>query len=152
MVLPVLAGQAREVGGETPEQPYQLEIAAGFLFQLAARADAIEVAVDIQLEEVGRVIGWAPGLLEDGVLEAETCQIKRVGKGIQEADGVVLGDVLIQRLREQGQLVSVGPLDVIHRWSPRGQRTSADLPCITPDFSHSLSPDRGTSAELEARR
>jgi hypothetical protein len=85
------------------------------------------------------MIGRSAGGCWDGVSKAEALEVEGVNEGIDEADGVILGDVIIQGLREQGQLISVGPLDVLHRGSPCGQRALADLPCTTPDFPHRLS-------------
>jgi hypothetical protein len=85
------------------------------------------------------MIGGSAGACWDGVRKAEALEVEGVDEGIDEADGVILGDVIIQGFGKQGELVSIGALDVLHRRSPCGQRALADLPCITPDFPHRLS-------------
>ena len=112
MVLPKVL--AREVRREALEQPHQLQIAPGFLLQLTARSDAVEVAIDIELEQVGGVIGWSAGILEHGVPEVHDRQVERLDEGVQEPDRIVFGDVLVEGLGEEGQLISVGSLDVMH--------------------------------------
>ena len=48
IVLPKVL--AREVRGELAQEPDELQVAAGFPFQQATRADAVEVSVDVESE------------------------------------------------------------------------------------------------------
>ena len=61
------------------------------------------------------MVGRSAGFRRDSVSKAQALQVEGVDEGVDETDGVVLGDVVIQGLREQGWLVSVGSLDMIHR-------------------------------------
>lgn len=54
-------GDGLEVGGELAQEPNQLEVAAGFPFKQATGADAVEVAVDVELEQRARVLGRSAG-------------------------------------------------------------------------------------------
>jgi len=47
--------------------------------------------------------------------EAQILEVKGVNEGIDEADGVLLGDVVIQGFGEKGHLVSISALDMPHR-------------------------------------
>ena len=60
------------------------------------------------------MVGGTAGLREHGMLEAQASEIERSDKGVEEADGVILGNVVIQGFREEGNLVSIDSLDVIH--------------------------------------
>jgi hypothetical protein len=118
MVLPVLA---REVGSEAFDEPHDLQVAMGFSFQHAAActgqargADAIEVAIKVELQKIAGMVWGTSSLLEDGVPETELPEIKRVDIGVDEAHGVVLGDEIIECFGEKRQLVSGCALNVTH--------------------------------------
>ena len=70
-------------------------------------------SVDVESEQIARMIGRSAGACWDGVIEAQALEVEGVNEGIDEADRVILGDVVIQGLRDQGQLVSIcDPLKV----------------------------------------
>jgi hypothetical protein len=106
---------------------------------LAAGADAVEVAVDEQTEKVGWVVRWAPQVIGNGMGETQLLQIEGSHEGVDEADGVLLADVVIEGFREEGHLVPIHTFDMAHLASPSGHGGEHDLPYTTPGFSHSLS-------------
>lgn len=67
---------------------------------LSARSDAVEIAVEIELEQIGRIVGWPTGFLRYCPLETESLQANVVDKRIQEADRVVFWDVFVERFRK----------------------------------------------------
>src|SRR3990170_730477 len=117
-----------EVGRKTLEEPHEFQVTPSFSLEQATRSKAVEVAVDIELEQVGGVVGRAASVLEDGMGEGQGGKIQGIDEGVQEADGVVLGDVVIEGLREESELVSVGSFDVLHPRPPDGQTRRPDLP------------------------
>ena len=64
-------GDGLKVGGEALEEPHEFQVAAGFALEQATRSKAVEVAVDLELEQVGGVVGRSAGLLEDRMFEAQ---------------------------------------------------------------------------------
>lgn len=74
------------------------------------------------------MVGWTAGVLEHGVSEAQAGQIQGVNEGVQEADGVLVGDVVVQHVGEEGHLVALLALDVLHARPPGRQTRRADLP------------------------
>ena len=106
---------------------------------MAAGANAVEVTVDVEPKEVGRVVWGAAQLLGNGVGEAQFHQIEGGHEGVDEADGVLLADIVVQGFREEGHLIPVAAFDMAHWLPPRGQGNELDLPYTTPDFSHGLS-------------
>src|SRR3990170_551860 len=129
--LPVIAaevGNGLMVGGEALEEPHEFQVTARFSFKQATGADAVEVAIDVELEQVGGVVGWAAGLLEHGVAEAQASQIEGVDEGVQETHKVILGDVIIEDVGEEGNLAALLALDVLHARPPGRQTRRADLP------------------------
>jgi hypothetical protein len=63
-------GDGLEVGRQEAQEPHEFHIAVGFLFELAAGADAVEVAVDVEAEEVSRIVRWPSQIAGDGMGEA----------------------------------------------------------------------------------
>jgi len=54
------------------------------------------------------MIGRASGFAQDGVGEAQGLAILAVPESVDDPHRVVLGDIFVQRLREEDQLVAVG--------------------------------------------
>lgn len=50
-------GVGLEVRHQTPSQPYQLDVALSLSLKVATGLDAIGVAVDVDLQPVGRMVG-----------------------------------------------------------------------------------------------
>ena len=67
---------------------------------LSARSDAVEIAIEIELEQIGRIAGWPTGFLWHCPLETEVLQIRCVDECIQEADRMVVCDVFVERFRK----------------------------------------------------
>ena len=56
----------------------------------------MEIAVEIEFEQRGRIVGRAAGGGAAGFGEAEGVQIKRSDEGIEEAHGIIGGHVILQ--------------------------------------------------------
>ena len=75
-----------------------------FPLQAAAGLDAVEVAVDVDLEQRGRVICGPTARDTVGGLEAQLAQIECFDEGVDHPHGVVFVDVVFQSIREQKPL------------------------------------------------
>ena len=64
-------GDGLEVGLQMPQQPDHLDVAVGLGFKPPAGSDPIEVAVDVELEQIGGRVAGPPGLLRPNT--TETC-------------------------------------------------------------------------------
>jgi hypothetical protein len=71
--------------------------------------------------------------------EAESLQIEAGCESVDEADGILLGDGVVEGFGEEGHPIPIAAFHVTHEFSPRGQGTDLDLPYTTPDSSHRLS-------------
>lgn len=69
MVLP--KALAREVRRQAAQEPHQLHVPVGFSFQVAAGANAVEVAVDVEPKKVGWIVWGASQLMGNGMGEAQ---------------------------------------------------------------------------------
>src|SRR4051794_10836899 len=70
------------------------------------------LAVDIELQQRGWVVGRAPSLRRNGPLEAELGQVQPVDERFDDPNGVVLVDVVVNALRQQESLTPIQAFDV----------------------------------------
>jgi hypothetical protein len=61
-IVPSVGGNAHEIRGEAFDEPHYLNGAVGFPFQSTAGADTVEVAIEIELEEITGVIRGGSGI------------------------------------------------------------------------------------------
>lgn len=104
-------GDGLEVGCEPSSEPHQLDVALGLALQATAGLNAIQVAVDVELQLHRRVIrrstsgGWIHAL------EAERLKIQFLDERVNDAHRVVFADIVIQTLGQQNNLVSIFAFD-----------------------------------------
>src|SRR3546814_13090499 len=67
-----------EVGRQSARQPHQLDIATRLCLETAARVNAVEIAVDIDLQKDCRMIARPSGCRRHCSLEAQLDQSKRI--------------------------------------------------------------------------
>jgi hypothetical protein len=84
-----------EVRLQVAQQPNDFDVAMGLGFQTPARPNAIEVAVDVELQQVLRRIARAAGCLRLHPSEASGGQVQSIDEGVDEANRVVLADVFV---------------------------------------------------------
>ena len=56
-------GNGLGVGFQIAQQPDHLDVARRFGFQSPPRANTVEIAVDLELQQIGRVIAWPPAAM-----------------------------------------------------------------------------------------
>ena len=100
-------GNRLEVRCQTAGQPHQLDIALRFALQPPARLHAIEISVDVDLEQQGRVIRRPPRRRRLCAIEAKTQEIELFDERVDHADRVVFADEVVQALWQQRDLASI---------------------------------------------
>jgi hypothetical protein len=114
-IVPSEVGDGLEVRYEAFDKPHHLGIAMGFPFRLTAGADAVEVAIEIELKQITGVVWRETGFLENGMGEPHLLKIEPIDEGIDNADRVVLGEVVIQGIQKEGYLIPAKAFDMFHR-------------------------------------
>src|SRR3954463_1296500 len=117
------------------EQPDHLDIAVGLGFQAAARTSAVQITVDVQLQQICGSIARAACRLRNRADKPKRREIQPVDKGLDEPHRVVSSDVIVNRLRQQEQLRTVVTGKMSHTGFYRAAK-DAGIPHI--GFSHSL--------------
>jgi transposase len=107
-------GDGLEVGLQVPQQPDHLDVAAGLGFQPPAGAHPVQVAVDVELQQVGRRIPRPARRLRLDPDEPGRREGPPVHERIDEPHRVVGVDVVVHRFREQQGLRAVMTGDVRH--------------------------------------
>src|SRR5215471_16645526 len=110
-VIPAEVGDRLEVRRETPREPDQLHVALRFTLEAPARLDAVQVAVDIDLEQRSRMVGRPPRVRWIGALKSERYKVEFINEGIDGTHRIVFGDPVIQSLREEHRLLSTLAFD-----------------------------------------
>src|SRR6202022_4477064 len=111
----------------------------GFTLQPAARRDLVDVAVNVDLQQRARMIGWTPGRFWNHTVKAQRPEIQLIDKHVDHPHRVVLSNVVIQILGKQNALYTVFTLNEAGHLTPR--RESSRI--ITQQaFSHSLDGNR----------
>src|SRR3954451_20778602 len=94
-----LRQRAVKVGLQMPEQPDHLDIAVGLGFQAAARASTVQIAVDVELQQVRRSITRTARRLRNRADKPKRREVQSVDKRLDEPHRVVGRDVIVNRLR-----------------------------------------------------
>ena len=115
------------IGPEFLQQPHHFDMAVCLLLQATTRTQAVEITLEVELQEIARGIARAPCHSRDGALEAAGCQVEFVDKGIDKADGMVLGNVVVEALRESDHFVAVHAVDIAHEGTKLRERKEASF-------------------------
>ena len=88
-------------GREFSHQPDQFEVAVSFPLKATAGASTVDVAVDIELQQVGRRVSRTASVSRCSARKAKPVKIKAVNESLDEANRVIIRDVIINGLREE---------------------------------------------------
>src|SRR5580700_8851264 len=117
----------------------------GLALQPAARRDLVDVAVNVDLQQRARMIGWTSGRFWNHTVKAQRPEIQLIDKHVDHPHRIVLSNVVIQILGKQNALYTVFTLNEARHLTLR--RESSRI--ITQQaFSHSLHPMRSQASRL----
>ncbi len=123
-------------GAKAPAQPHQLDVALRLALQAPAGLDAVQVAVDVNLEQYRRVVGRTARVRRRGTCEAKHLEIEFCHEGVDDPNRVVLANEVIQTFGQQRDLLPVFAFD-------ESLHAATLARCVTrvyrgKEFSHSL--------------
>src|ERR1700730_8607085 len=90
----------------------------GLALQTAARRDLVDVAVNVDLQQRARMIGWTSGRFWNHTVKAQRPEIQLIDKHVDHPHRVVLSNVVIQILGKQHALYTVFTLDEARHLTP----------------------------------
>ena len=106
-IVPSKIGDRLEVRRQSTSQPHQFDIALGFALQAPARLNPVQIAVKVNLEHRRRKICRATGMCRRCPGKANRHQIQLIDEGLDDANRVIFGDIIIERCRQQVILPTV---------------------------------------------
>src|ERR1700675_1789052 len=90
----------------------------GFTLQPAARRDLVDVAVNVDLQQRARMIGWTSGRFWNHTVKAQRPEIQLIDKHVDHPHRVVLSNEVIQILGKQNALYTVFALNEARHLTP----------------------------------
>ena len=93
-------------GPQAAQQPDDLDIAMGLALQPAARSHPVQIAVDIQLQQVARRITRTPRRPRLDPREPCRRKVQPLNQGAKKPDRILDVYVIVDRLRQQQKLVA----------------------------------------------
>src|SRR5277367_2014647 len=103
-----------EVGPQSAQQPDHFEIAGGLSFKPAAGSHPIDVAINVELEQVGRIVSWTAGVFRLNPGKACLIEVQIIDERVDEADRIVAMNVVIDPRRQKLGLVAITAFNVVH--------------------------------------
>ena len=111
----VVAAKVRdglEVRREASGEPDHFEVALGLTFQSAAGGHAVEVAVDVKLQQRGWIVAGSAGVGRPGTVKTQLGEVQVIHERVDHAHGIVLVHVVVHALGQQQRLAPVPTLNV----------------------------------------
>ena len=104
---------------EAPRQRHHFQIALAFPLQPPARLHAIEIAVDVELEQRRGMVGRPAGLGRIDAREPQIAEVERIHEHIDRANRIALVDEVIEAFGQQRRLLPIHPLHEARHQFPR---------------------------------
>ena len=125
-------GDGLEVGSQLAHQPDHLEVPMTLSFQLPTGTDSVEVAVEVELQQIGGVVRGSTHLVRFGVDKPHLPEVQAIDEGIDEPNRVLLGNIVVEDLWEKQLLTTVRTRDeAAHRLLRRGRSSGQSSSVIT---------------------
>ena len=143
-------GNGLVVGREPPQKPDDFQIAAGFTLQSPARLDAIEIPVDVKLQERRWVVGRSARRFRDNAVEVELAQIERIDERVNHANRIALVDEIIKAFGQQCRLPAIHPrYEALHHSPPQIARRIIAATAFLRSQGHER-PSRPSAANVSS--
>jgi len=116
-------GNRLEVGREPPDQPHQLDIALRFAFQPPARLQAVEIAVEVDLQQRRGMVGRPARRRRRHPGKPQGCEVQFRDEDLDRPNRVLLADIILQAVRQQRLLHPIFAIDEpMHRQAPQSPK------------------------------
>ena len=90
-------------------QPDQLDITLALTLKPSARRYAIEVAINVYLEQRRRMIARTPSFQRHSPTKAKPAKIEAIDESVNRTNRIVLSHVVVKHGREKCALAPVNP-------------------------------------------
>lgn len=86
---------------------------------LTAGTNLVQLSIDVQLQQITRLIGRPTCFLGSGILKTQSLQSQAIDIDINETNGVSIVNVVVYNFWEKQDLIAVKPIDIAPRASPQ---------------------------------
>src|SRR6267142_237544 len=108
---------------QTAREPHQLDIAARFPFQPTARLQAVEIAVEVNLQQRRGMIGRPSRRRRRHPRKSQGGKVQLLDEDLDHPNRVLLADIIFQAVRQQRLLHAIFAIDEpMHRSSPQSPK------------------------------
>ena len=107
-------GDGLEVRLQAPQQPDDLNVAMTFGLKPTARPHPVQIAIDIQLQQIARRVAGTARRLRRNADESRRRKIQLINKGVDEPHWIVGADIIVHSLRQQQKLRTFESKNVSH--------------------------------------
>ena len=103
-----------EVGSQATQQPDHFQIARGLRLEPPAGAHPIDVSINIELQQIRRIVARPTRVLRLNAPETGFLQITLINERLNETHRIFSTDVIINCYRQKQSLVAVAALYMLH--------------------------------------
>src|SRR5262249_19755509 len=104
-------GNRLVIRNQATGEPHDLNVAASLTLKSPARLNAVEVTVDVELEQHRRMVRRSAGDFRINPVEPQGGQIELIHKYVDHTDRIVFANPIFKTFREQCALVAVRPFN-----------------------------------------
>jgi len=87
-----------EVGYQPPGQSHQLDVALGFSLQASSRLSAVEIVVDVDLQQGRGVVSMSATIGWNGTVKTQIDQVEFVDKDVHYTYRIRIADAVVEAL------------------------------------------------------
>lgn len=92
------ASDGLEFRHQTPGQPHQFDVTLSFSFQSPTRLNAVEIAVDVDLQQDRGVVSRPAGVSWNSTVKTQGDQVEFVNEDVDYAHWVGIADIVVEAL------------------------------------------------------
>ena len=96
-----------EVGSQATQQPDHFQIARGLRLEPSAGAHPIDVSINVELKQIGRIVARSARIFRLNAPETRFLQVTLINERLNEAHRIFSTDVIINCYRQKQSLVTV---------------------------------------------
>src|SRR6202521_3459681 len=108
-------GNRLVVWRQPSQQPHQLDVPSALRFQPPRGPDLLKIAVQIEFQQIARIIARPPSLCRLGALKSQTRHVQPIDKCIDDTAHVIVRNQLFQSDRKEGRLGPAFTLHIAHK-------------------------------------
>src|SRR5713226_775009 len=106
---------------QSSQQPHPRDVSSALRLQPPRGTDLLQIAVEVQLQKIARIVTWSPGLGCFGTLKPQRRHVQPPDKRIDHAADMIFRNHFLQSNWKQASLGSSFSLHKAHEKCPRSR-------------------------------